>query len=142
MSATQYKAQTPAKGILLSNDWGNSKSYTIECECSDESHSHTLSIDAEDHGITVTIYTDQTTDHWTTVIEPRYDIDNELAQWYNWFWVGVWNGLCTRLRLTKDIWFHGHVKYQSTLILSEQTALNYSETLKKAIVDVKNFKRN
>ena len=133
------KAQTPAEGILLSNDWGYSKSYSIRCECGDETHSHNLWVEAEDHGITVTIYTDQTTDYWTNTVDPRYDIDNELTQWYNWFWTGLWNGLCTRIRLTKDIWIHGKCNYQSTVILSKQSATNYAETLKKAVIDVETF---
>ena len=35
----------------------------------------------------------------------------------------------------------GHVDFETNIHLSEQSALNYSETLKQAVYDVKNFKK-
>ena len=141
MNNIEYKVQTPAEGILLHKDWGDTQSYSIQCECGDPEHRHYLWVEADDCDVSVTIYTDQTTDFWTANVEPRYDIDNELAQWYNWFWTRLWNGFMTRVRLTKDIWLHDKVTYQSTVCLSPQAAQNYSEVLKKAAGDVVKFKK-
>lgn len=135
------KAQTPAEGIMLNKDWGDSRAYSIQCDCGGDDHQHNLWVEADDNDVTVTIYTEQKTDFWTENVAPRYDIDNKLAQWYNWFWTGLWNGLCTRLRLTKDIWIHGHCKCQSTLVLSRQAAVNYADALNKAVVDVETFRK-
>ena len=35
----------------------------------------------------------------------------------------------------------GYVEYEADLIMNEQQAFNYAETLKKAVNDVKNFKK-
>ena len=105
--------QTPAEGILLRKDWGGAKCYQVVCECGDCNHSHDVWIEAEeDYGVTVTIYTQQKT------------------QWWKWNrWQKMWT------LLTK-----GYVKFEANLIMSEQQALNYAETLKKACADVKQFK--
>ena len=134
------KAQQPAEGILLQKDWGTSKMYAAVCECTNDDCTHTLDIEADEFGATVNIYTVQHTDFWHESAKPRYDIDSIWLQEFDWFWKGLWNGLVRRLRLTKDIWINGYVKYQTTLILNEQMALNYAETLKTAIKDVKTFK--
>lgn len=108
------KAQTPAEGILLQRDWGKAKTYSIECECTDPDHAHTLDVEAdEDFGVTATI--------WTTAHVPLWSVSR---------WKLIWQ------LLTK-----GEVKYEVALILREQQALNYAEALKGAIKDVKQFKR-
>ena len=89
----------------------------------------------------MTIYSTLTTNFWKENVEPNYHIDNDLAQWYNWFWTGIWNGLCTRFRLTKEIWFNGDVKYESTMCMSRQQALNYAEVLTSAVKDVEEFRK-
>jgi len=52
------------------------------------------------------------------------------------------NGFWTRLKVTWQLWTTGAVTAESTIALSEQQALNYAETLKSAIKDVKDFKKN
>jgi len=80
--------------------------------------------------------------NWTESIKPRYDIEIPILQSFDWFWKSIWNGLATRLRLTRDIWLHGYVKYEASLIMTEQQALNYSDTLLKSVEDVKEFRKN
>jgi hypothetical protein len=106
-------AQTVAEGVLLRKDYGDAKIYNIVCECGDCDHSHDVWVEAEEHGITVTIYTQQKTKWWQS---------NR--------WKIMWT-LLTR----------GYVERESVLIMSEQQALNYAETLKSAIGDVKKFKQ-
>jgi hypothetical protein len=134
------EAQKPAEGILLQKDWGDSKMYAAVCDCTSDDCTHTLDIEADEFHVTVSIYTTQHTNFWRRSVEPRYNIDSIWLQEFNWFWTSLWNGLVNRLRLTRDIWFKGYVKYQSSLILNEQMALNYSETLRSAMNDVKVFK--
>ena len=121
------------------HDWGNSKMYRVECTCTNEDDSIVFEVEASDHEITVTHYTTQKTDWWTEYVAPRYDIDNAWLQEFNWFWTNLLNGLVTRLRLTRDIWFHGYAKYQCTTMMTEQQALNYAETLKSAMIDCREF---
>jgi hypothetical protein len=107
------KAQKPAEGILIRKDWGDAKSYTVPCECCGSDCEHNVWVEAEDTGITVTTYTKQKTKWW------------ELTRWRI-----IWT------MLTK-----GYVEYEATIIMSEQQALNYDETLKTAIKDVTVFKK-
>jgi hypothetical protein len=109
--STKINSQTPAEGILLRKDYGDAKIYQIVCECGDCDHDHNIWVEAEDHGITVTIYTQQKTKWW------------EQNRWQT-----IW-----RL-LTK-----GYVERESTLIMSEQQALNYANVLISATKDVKKF---
>jgi hypothetical protein len=106
------KVQIPAEGILKKNDWGDSKSYHVVCDCGSDDHTHNLWVEAEDVGVTVTIYVTTKTPWWST---------NRFKQ--------IWS------LLTK-----GYIQYETVLTMNEQSALNYSETLKTAINDVKQFK--
>ena len=108
------KAEKPAVGILKRSDWGDAISYQVTCECTDSNHDHNVWVEADDQRVTVTTYTTQKSEWW------------KLNRWQT-----IW------ILLTK-----GYVKYEATIIMTEQQALNYAETLKQAIKDVKSFKEN
>ena len=105
-------AQTPAEGIMKTNDWGDSRVYRISCNCGDENHNHNMWVEADDSDITVTIYTTGKTNYWSK------------TRWYH-----IW------ILLTKV-----YIDTESTVCFSKQQALNYAETLKNAIVDVDTFR--
>jgi hypothetical protein len=105
-------AQIPAEGIYKHKEWGDSVMYGVPCECTDPNHQHDVWIEADECGVTVTTYTQQKTKWWEL---NRFKI--------------IWT------LLTK-----GYVEYEASLIMSEQQALNYSETLKKAVANVKQFR--
>ena len=107
------KLQTPAEGVLLRKDYGDAKIYQIVCECGDCDHDHNIWVEAEDHGVTVTIYTQQKTKWWQ---QNRWKI--------------MWT------LLTK-----GYVERESVLIMSEQQAINYANVLQSAVKDVKEFNK-
>jgi hypothetical protein len=106
-------AETPARSILKVNEWGSSKLYKVVCECGSDDCTHTIDIEAEDTGVTVTIYTTTRTNFWS------------MSRWKH-----IWTLLV-----------NGHVDFETNIHLSEQSALNYGETLKQAVQDVKNFKK-
>ena len=135
------EAQTPAEGILQTNDFGHSKWYKVPCNCGQSDHEIDFEVEADDCGINVNTYTTQKTVWWKEYAKKRYDIDNPWLQEFDWFWKDLWNGFVTRLRLTRDIWFKGYVKYESTTTMTKQQALNYAETLKSAIKDVEEFRK-
>lgn len=110
--STELKQQTPAEGILKRNDYGDAIAYQVTCECQDADHDHNVWVEADDHRVTVTTYTTQKSQWWS------------LNRWQT-IWI-----LLTR----------GYVKYEANIIMTEQQALNYAETLKTAIQDVKQFK--
>jgi hypothetical protein len=135
------KPQVPAEGILKTHEWGTSKMYKVVCQCGNDDDAVEFEIEADESGVSLTTYTTQKTDWWSTVVEKRYDIDNPWFQEFDSFWKDLWNGFVTRLRLTKNIWWNGYVEYQSTTIMSKQQALNYADTLKSAINDVEEFQK-
>jgi hypothetical protein len=135
------KAQIPAEGILKTHDWGDSKVYKVTCDCGQPDHEHNVWIEADESGINVNIYTTVKTDCWSEELRPKYDIDNVWLQEFEWFWKGLYNSLVRKLKLTKSIWITGYVDYQTTISMTEQTALNYATTLKSAIEDVREFKK-
>jgi len=106
------KPETPAKGILKTNDFGDAMFYHIHCDCGNEDCAHELEVEADDLHVQVHIYHVQHT-KW----------------WHRKRWSQIWQ------ILTK-----GYAEMQTTIVLDEQTALNYSATLKSAMKDVKQFR--
>lgn len=131
------KPQIPAEGITLNRDFGDSKFYSVACSCGnpDDAIDFYVEIDSDMMDVTVNTSTTQKTDYWTEKFKaPHYD---------NAFINGCYkfaNALWTRLRLTKNIWLDGYVKYSSYTIMSKQQALNYAETLKTAVAEVESHK--
>ena len=105
--------QLPAEGIMKTGEWGNSKVYRVACECHSDSCNHNMWVEADEHNIVVTIFTTGKTNWWSK------------TRWYH-----IWT------LLTK-----GYVDTESALYLSKQQALNYAETLKSAILDVEQFRK-
>ena len=136
------KAEKPAEGILKTGDYGDSKFYHVVCGCGQPDHSLTVEVEAAETGVNVNTYATVKTDFWTETVKKRYDIDSEWQQEFDWFWKDLWNGLITRLKLTWTVWTKGYVQCETTIAMSEQQALNYAETLKSAIQDVKDFKKS
>jgi hypothetical protein len=134
------KIQTPALGIMKTSDWGNAKVYKIACDCGQPDHEHNVWIEADECGVNVNIYTTVKTDCWSEELKSKYDIDNIWLQEVEWFWKGLYNSLARKLKLTKSIWFNGYADFETTISMSEQQSLNYAETLKCAIQDVKEFR--
>ena len=97
--------ETPAEGILKRRDWGDAQTYQVVCECQDADHDHNVWVEADNHCVTVTTYTTQKSKFW------------EINRWRT-----IWR-LLTR----------GYVEYEASIIMTQQQALNYAETLKTAV---------
>jgi hypothetical protein len=134
------KAQPPAEGILKTNDFGDSKWYKVVCGCGQPDHSVDFEVEADVTGVNVNTYVTAKTDYWNESIKKRYDIDNPYLQELDWAIKDIWNGLVTRLKLTWTVWTKGYIRCETTIVMSEQQALNYAETLKSAVKDVETFK--
>ena len=137
----RISAQEPAEGILKTSDFGDSKFYKVVCGCGQDDHSIDFEVEAAETGVNVNTFVTVKTDYWTETVKKRYDIDNTWQQEFDWFWKDLVNGLIARLKLTWAVWTKGHVECQTTIAMSEQQTINYAETLKKAVEDVKNFKK-
>lgn len=107
------RSEKPAQGVLLVNDWGTSKMYKAVCECGNDDCTHTIDIEAEDTGVTVTIYTTTRTNFWSKTR-----------------WQHIWK------LLTK-----GYTDFEACIILKKQVALNYADMLKLAVKDVEELRK-
>lgn len=103
------KTETPATGILKIGEFSTSKHYYIRCECGSNECAHELEIEADECDLQVHIHHTQHTKWW------------EKRRWRQ-----IWQMLS-----------RGYAEMQTTIVLDEQTALNYAETLKSAVKDVK-----
>lgn len=135
------KAQVPAEGIMKTGDFGDAVSYKISCGCGQPWHEHNVWVEAEETGITVQTYVTVKSNWWTEAVEKCYNIDNEWLQEFDWAWKDMFNGFITRVKLTWTLWTKGYVEYESCITMDPQQALNYAETLKKAITDVEKFRK-
>jgi hypothetical protein len=106
------KAQKPAEGILLHKDWGDTKMYSVPCECCGNDCGHNVWVEADDCNVSVTTYVKLKTKWWES----------------------------NRFRIIWTLLTKGYVEYEASIMMTEQQALNYSETLKSAVKDVKLFK--
>jgi hypothetical protein len=108
------KAENPANGILIKNDWGDTKMYKVTCECGQDDHSHEVFVEADECGVTVTSYTIQKSNWWS---QTR--------------WHAIWT------LITK-----GYIKYEASLIMNRQQAINYAAMLENAVEDVEKFRKS
>jgi hypothetical protein len=108
------KAQKPAVGIMLNRNWGTARSYTIACECGGIDHYPQMWIEVGDESdqelqnVTVTFYVETSS--------PWYRVSR---------WRQIWSML-TR----------GYVRQESTLILSQQAALNLGTVIRNSVAEM------
>lgn len=134
------KAEKPAEGILKTHDWGNSKWYKVVCGCGQPDHEVTFEVEADDIGVNVNTYVTAKTNYWTETVRPNVGINNEWLEEFDSAWKSIFNSLVRKVKLTWSIWVHGYVKYETTIAMTQQQALNYAETLKSAVKDVEEFR--
>jgi len=134
------KIQTPAEGIMVTGDYDDSKFYKVVCSCGHPDHDIDFEVEAADTGVNVNTYVTCKTDYWTETVKKRYDIDSQWLQEWDWFWKELVNGFVTRVKLTWSVWTKGYIETQTTTAMTERQAINYAETLKSAVDDVKKFR--
>jgi hypothetical protein len=86
------------------------------------------------------IYAKVKTNYWSELWSKRYDISNSFLQWLDWTVKDLVNGVAIRLKLTWTIWTRGYLECSQDIHMTQQQALNYSETLRAAVQDVENYK--
>jgi hypothetical protein len=106
------KAEKPAEGILKTTEFGTCKAYYVHCECGNSECAHHVWIEASDFDVTIS-----------------FGLTLQ-SKWYSMSrWKQIWQ------ILTK-----GYTDVESTLVLNEQSAMNYTETLKTAMKTVKQLR--
>jgi hypothetical protein len=129
--------QTPAQGISAGTDYGTLKSYRVNCTCTDATHDHQVWIacSADDMTVDVTTYLTMYTRRYTG--HSRFpNITTEWLQSILWTAENWLDGIITRVKLTKDIWWSGTINYEASLVMSKQQTMNYISVLESALSDV------
>lgn len=137
------QAQKPAEGIMMTHDFGDSKFYRVACTCgnNDDAIDFIVEVDEDIEEVQLSFTTTQKTDWWKELAPwETYKIDNSWIYSIVNSVKSLINGLYHRLSITRDVWVHGYVKYESTTFLSKQQALNLSQTIVTAIGDIEDFK--
>ena len=106
------RAEKPAEGILKTTEFGTCKGYHVQCECGGSECAHHVWIEASEFDVTISF---------------------GLTLRTKWYSMSRWKQIWTIL--TK-----GYLDVESTLVLNEQSALNYTETLRAAMKDVKQLR--
>lgn len=133
------KKEQPAEGILKRNDWGDSKWYQVVCGCGQDYHDHNVEVEADETGINVNVYVTTKTDYWSETFKPNCGIDNVWLEEFDYAWKSFVNNIIRKIKLTWELWTTGAITSETTIAMTEQQALNYAETIKSAIQDVKFF---
>lgn len=110
------KPQTPAEGIMLLNNWGDSKNYHIECSCGSEYHSAKM---------------------WIEVQQDR-DIPEVEVSFYVTTWTPFWDSKFSRIKCAWDVLTKGVHKQEHHMILNRQSALNLAKVIEQTAIELDN----
>lgn len=90
---------------------------TVNCDCGDSSHNHTVFVNNDEGIISVDVY---------TVTYSKF----KLTEFHR---TDFWNAISNRFKQAFAILFKGYAEYETNLLLDKQSALNYADALIKAV---------
>jgi hypothetical protein len=108
------KAQTPAQGISLDNDWGDAKTFNVECDCTSDDHAVKMWIE----------------------VQRDPDVPDVEVSFYVTTWTPVWKGWLQRLQAVYDILFKGVHKQEHHMLLNKQSALNFASAIESTVKEL------
>jgi hypothetical protein len=112
------KAQTPARGIMLDSNFGDSQVYTIDCDCHDSDHQVHM---------------------WIEINGDEDCKDVEMTFYVNTI-TPIWKPGFNRFKAAWDILFKGYREEQRSLILNKQAALNVASTINRVVKELQGKK--
>ncbi len=123
--------EIPATGILLQSKYDDSERYVIPCTCGCEaSVNFTISVEKDTGLITSYLESKTTTDHWSQVIDITYK-----ESWFVISLKSMINDWANRISVAWKALSGGVVETHSYVLLDQQQALNFAETVKNAVVN-------
>lgn len=131
------KKQTPALGVMKTGEYHDgSTSYRVSCSCHhpDDDINFFVERDDECEHIVVQTYLTHRTPWYAHLVE--WDVCKIESEWLAAIVdsaKSLVNGLHHRLKVTREVWFKGYVKYESTTILDQQQAVNYAHAILDAV---------
>ena len=124
----QYEPQTPAQGVMITNDFEDVIFYRVACNCGSEDHDITLEIEYEEDlkAVTVRMYQETTTAYWARPIKV------DMLHWSRPL-VDVANAVINRFTLLYSVIIKGVIKREAYLILNKQEAVNLAGSITTGI---------
>jgi len=112
------KAQTPARSIMANGDFGDSRAYTITCECHDNNHD-------------VHMWIELNGDEDAKDIEMIFYVNTTTPFWREGF---------NRFKTAWNILINGYHESQHTLLLNKQGAMNVAHTITTVVKELEGKK--
>ena len=131
--------ETPASGVKKIWEYNTSVAYDVGCTCGDPNHTVVFVVEQDDdcQMIVVNTYVTVKTDYWSEFYKANvYDIDNPVLYTIASSFKGLVNSVATRVCLIYDILVHGYVKYEQSVLMPKQVALNYAAAMQNAVYDL------
>lgn len=130
----------PAKGIMLTRDFGDSKWFRVACDCGSTEHDidFVVEVDDEMKQIVVHTYTTQHTNYWYESIASNdwWDKVPDSLHGIVYNITGMFNSIYRKVALTWTLWTKGTIEYQSTTIMQKDVAKNYANTILENIAEL------
>ena len=101
--------QEPAEGIMITGNYTNSRSYLVECECSDPSHAAHMYIEADNDTKDVTL---------------EFYVSTRTPDWKSGF---------SRIKTAWNVLTKGYHESENHLVLNQQSAINLAKTIENTI---------
>lgn len=136
----ELKPQTPAEGILKWHDHGHSQFFHVDCQCGTPEHSMVfeVEVDREFEQVAMTTFVEVFVPTWK---EKFHFYDDDYNSWWKYdfkYWV---NNIFNRLTLIKRAIFNDTVGMDVSIIMSEQQAINYANTILQSVKEVQQYKK-
>lgn len=136
---TNLKPQEPSVGIYTYPTFtqkDDMKMYVVPCTCMNADDTITFVVEVDAFNVSVSTYTTQKTDWWSDPFRQNDAINVNRPSWLvsiDYTIRSLLNSLWHRISVTRDVWIHGYVSYQSTTLMSAQQAINYANALTTAV---------
>jgi len=109
------KAQQPAQGISIDNDFGDAKVFNVECDCT-----------SDDHAVKM----------WIEVQRDNFIPDVEVSFYVTTWTREFWKNWPARLSAVYDILIKGVHKQEHHMLLNKQSALNFAAAIKNTVEEM------
>lgn len=129
------EAQKPAKGILEQTGGKDWKMYRVPCSCGCDNQID-LMVEVDDYNVSANFYAETKTPYWRR----RFETSSVDDQWLVYVVKEFANDWLNRFEIVWEALTKGYVKTEVTVMLSDQQCINFAETLKTAVEDLKKYR--
>jgi len=106
--------QIPAQGISIEGDWGDAKTFNVECDCT-----------ADDHAVKMWIEVQRDT-----------DIPDVEVSFYVTTWTPFWDANWSRFKAAYEVLFKGVHKQEHHMVLNKQSAINFAHAILSTVDEI------